>query len=294
MAQLSGYFAVAFSAVLFGAGTMIIKITYQSGLTPEIVLIMQIGLAVVISWGVVVLRNHKNFIPPRSLWGALALQGAIAGCVTSMLFFQALDRLGADLATLLLFTFPAFVALYQGIWGKTAVKKFQITALLMAFVGLLLVVDIFHTTIIEFSGAAIFIGIGAAITNAFGSIHGEKLLTTVDAFVVTAWSYTFSFITLLCLYRPEWIFHMNFSDEQGLLLILGAIFNFAPLVFYFLAITRIGAGIASIISTFELPIALVFAYVFLGETMTGIQIMGGFLITASVFLLYYKSWKSAE
>jgi len=35
-----------FSAVLFGAGTMIIKFTYQSGLAPEVVLVAQMGLAV--------------------------------------------------------------------------------------------------------------------------------------------------------------------------------------------------------------------------------------------------------
>lgn len=294
MTQLSGYFALICSSILFGAGSIIIKFTYQSGLTPEVVLVTQIGIAVLISWTVVALKNRRKVILPRSLWGAMVLQGAIAGCLASMLFFQALDQLGASLATLLLFTFPAFVAFYHGLWCKIPIRRFQQVALILAFVGLLFAVDVFHTQLIDFSGQSILIGLGAAITNAFGSINGEKLLYKVDIFVVSAWSYTFSFLTLLCLYRPEWLFQTNFSGEQSILLISGAILNFAPVACYFFAITRIGAGIASIVSTLEIPIALLLAYVFLGETMIGIQLAGGILITMSVFLLYYGSWKSAK
>ena len=294
MTRFSGYLALLCSALLFGTATIIIKFTYQSGLTPEVVLVTQIGFAVLISWTVIALRNKRTVIPPRSLWGAMVLQGAIAGCLTSALFFQALDLLGASLATLLLFTFPAFVALYHGLWCKQPIRRFQQVALLLAFVGLLFAVDVFHSPITGFSGQSILIGLGAAVTNAFGSINGEKLLNKVDTFVVTAWSYTFSFLTLLCLYRPAWLLQTNFSFEQSILLISGAVLNFAPLACYFFAITRVGAGIASIVSTLEIPIALLLAYAFLGEAMSELQTVGGSLITLSVFLLYYGSWKSTE
>lgn len=294
MTRFSGYFAIVFSAILFGAGTIIIEFTYQSGLTPEVVVVAQIGFAVLISWAVVVMRREKSIILPRALWGSMVLQGAISGGMTSVLFFYALERLGASLATLLFFTFPAFVAFYHSLWCKTPMKKFQQAALILALVGLLFTVDIFHTKIIGLSGPFILIGLGSAMTNAFGSINGEKLLSKVDTFVVTAWSYTFSFLTLIGLYRPVWLFQKEFSVEQCLLLISGAVLNFAPLVFYFFAITCIGSGIASIVSTLEIPIALLFAYIFLGEVMTDIQIIGGFLITVSVFLLYYGSWKNIE
>jgi drug/metabolite transporter (DMT)-like permease len=294
MTRLSGYFALICSALLFGAGSIVIKFTYQSGLTPEVVLVTQIGIAVLISWTVVALRDRKKVTMPRALWRAMVLQGAIAGGLTSLLFFYALDQLGASLATLLLFTFPALIALYHGIWCKIPIKKFQRIALILALLGLLFAVDVFHTQLINFSGESILIGIGAAITNAFGSINGEKLLNKVDTFVVTAWSYTFSFLTLLCLYRPEWLFYTSFSVEQSILLISGAVLNFAPLACYFFAITRIGSGIASIVSTLEIPITLLLAYAFLGETMIGIQLAGGILITVSVFLLYYGSWKSTK
>lgn len=294
MTRLYGYLALICSSILFGAASIIIKFTYQSGLTPEMVLVTQIGLAVVISWAVAVLKNGKKIIPPRALWGAMVLQGAIAGCLTSLLFFYALDQLGASLATLLLFIFPAFVALYHGLWLKIPIRRFQQVALLFAAVGLLFAVDVFHTKLIGVSGQSLLIGLGAALTNAFGSINGERLLNKVDTFVVTAWSYTFSFLTLFCLYRPEWLFQTNFSIEQSILLISGAVLNFAPLACYFFAITRLGSGISSIVSTFEIPISLLLAYAFLGEVMIGIQIVGGILITISVFLLYYDSWKSTE
>ncbi|EAX47167.1 protein of unknown function DUF6, transmembrane [Thermosinus carboxydivorans Nor1] len=281
-----GYFLVLLGAAAFAASSVVIKFTYLTGLEPLPVLVIQNLVATTLAWGWVLINKKKATIP-RALWLPMAAQGAIGGFFTSILFYTALDILGAALATLLIFTYPAFVALYNKLFRQVKLTAVQVVALVLALIGLIFSVDLFHSQWTVTDRWALLLGLGSAVTNAFLTLNGERLLAVVDTFVVTAWSFTFCTLMLLIVYRPVWLTAIDLSGLQFGLIFVGAVLLLAPVVIYLAGLRRIGAGIASIISTAEIPITLVLAWLFLHETMNEWQIFGGMLITLSVVLLYY-------
>jgi len=61
--------------------------------------------------------------------------------------------------------------------------------------------------------------------------------------------------------------------------------NLLPILFLFKGINLIGSEKAGIVAVAELPFTLLVAFIFLGETLTFIQITGIVLVIIAVFVL---------
>jgi drug/metabolite transporter (DMT)-like permease len=281
-----GYAMVIASSVLFGASSVIIKHTYSTGLAPVPVIIIQGIISSLVAWGWVLLSKKSPRLP-KGLWPWMAAQGTVGGFLTSVLFYTSLEVLGAALATLLLFTYPAFVVIYNTVFRKHHLTLPEKGALVMALAGILFCVDLPGVQLESVTALALLMALGSAVTNAFLSINGERLLAVLETPVVTAWSLSVSTLTMLVVYRPVWLADVSLSGYQILLVVGGALLFVLPLMVYLTGLRRIGAGIASIISTAEIPFTLVLAWAFLQESLNVVQVLGGGLITLSVFVLYY-------
>ncbi|MBP2654352.1 MAG: hypothetical protein H6Q73_1921 [Firmicutes bacterium] len=285
MANWYGYILVIIAAAIFGASSIIAKYVYFTGLSPVPVLIMQGLLAMVIAWGWVIVSGKWVAIP-KSLIFSLMTQGIIGSFLTTVLFYSALGSMSASLVTLLFFTYPAFVLIYNVLLNGHQVTRAEKVALVMASVGLVFCVDLPKIGLGEVDVWAAMMAVGAAITNAYLIINGEKLLEKISLPVVTAWTQTISLVMLLVIYQPLWLVSISLSWYQVGLLAAGGIMNLLPLMIYLAGIRRVGAGIASIVSTAEIPFTLILAWVLLGETLNGMQTVGGLLIMLSVVILY--------
>jgi drug/metabolite transporter (DMT)-like permease len=286
MGSWYGYCFVVVAAILYGASSVIIKYTYSTGLSPIPVLVIQSLVAMVIAWGWV-LFSGSNPKVPKNRWPHMIAQGVIGSFLTSVLFYSALESLGAALATLLLFTYPVFVVIYNVVFMKKQTVPAERVALVAAIVGIVFCVDITAIKVGTIDFWAVLLALGSAVTNAFISVNGERLLAEFDTPVVTAWAQTFSGIMMVLVYQPVWLINFSLSGQQVFLLVTGAVMFFLPLMIYLAGVKRIGAGIASIISTAEAPFTLVLAWLFLNEALKGLQVFGGLLIVMSVIILYY-------
>lgn len=294
MAYLLGYGAVLLSSILFAASSIIIKLSYLSGIAPNELLILQNAIAGVSVWFILLARGQTP-ASPRRLLPTLIAQGTIGGFLTTTLFFTAIDCLGASLATLLFFTYPALVAIYNRVWRGTVLSSSEQAAVFLAIVGVGLSVDIFSAFPASLTNVMpILIGLGAAVANTFLNVNGEKLLAELDTVVVTAWSYLFSTAMMFLYYRPVWLFDLLLTRFQWSLVAVAAMLMLMPVVCYYFGMKRVGSGISSIVSTIEIPLTLLLAYFLLGETLSAIQVLGGSLIAASVFILYFFHYRSAD
>ncbi|MBP2645581.1 MAG: protein of unknown function transrane [Firmicutes bacterium] len=286
MCNWYGYILVVISAVFFGASSIVCKFTYATGLAPVPVLLMQGVLSCAISWGWVLVTNQAAGIS-RSLLLPMLAQGIIGSFLTSLLFFIALDEMGASLTTLLVFSYPAFVLVYNAIFVGRNVTPVEKIVLVMAFLGIVFCVDLPQLGLSHMSTKGILLALGAAITYAFMNINGERLLAEVALPVVTAWTQTLSLMMLVAIYQPVWMLDVSLSWQQLGLLATGGGTLLIPIMIYMAGLKRIGAGIASILSTAEIPITLFLAWLLLGETLSLLQVAGGMLIMLSVMVLYY-------
>ena len=285
MGNWYGYFLVILSSVLFGASSVIIKFTYSTGLTPIPVLIMQNTLGMILAWGWVLVSGNSAKLP-RSLLPWMVAQGVLGGFLTSIFFYTALGQIGAALATLLLYTYPAFVVIYHVLFRDASLSSAQKLALVMALLGIVFCVDIFEAEIGQVAVWAIVLALSSAVSNAFISINGERLLSVCETPVVTAWQLTFSTATMYLVYQPFWLVQADLSIYQMSLVAGGALLCNIPLMIYYMGLKIVGANISSIISTAEIPFTLLLARLILQETLNGYQVVGGLLIMTSVIILY--------
>jgi len=92
------------------------------------------------------------------------------------------------------------------------------------------------------------------------------------SFIIFAWPVGPKLATLTL---SGWLVAMSLSILSTVL----------PLLLYFHGAKLIGVGRASVISTVELPFTVLLAWLFLKETMTLRQVLGGILILAAILLL---------
>jgi drug/metabolite transporter (DMT)-like permease len=281
------YLMMVLAAAVFGSSSVIIKYIYGTGLTAVTVLVIQGVLATGLAWLWVMFPGSSPCIP-GSLVFRMFCQGAIGSFLSVVLFYSALQYVGAALATLLLFTYPAFVLLYEKVCYRHPVRPNEKIAFVLAFLGLGCCVNLVELQWGTGMAWGIMLALGSALTNAFLYINGEKLLAVVNPQIVTAWSLTVSTLLLVAVYQPLWLLGTTFSWQQVVLLIASAITFVVPLMLYLAAIRRIGAGVAARISILEIPFTILLAGIVLQENLNWVQAIGGALITVSVLLIYWQ------
>src|SRR5688500_9026325 len=130
------------SAAGFGAMAVFGKLAYDNGATVGTLLAVRFALAAVLFWALVLADGSAREIRSlgrRDIALALAL-GACGYAAQAGCFFAALERIDASLLSLLLYTFPAIVAIAAVALGRERISGRRLTALGLASGGLALVV----------------------------------------------------------------------------------------------------------------------------------------------------------
>ena len=134
----SGALLCLASAAAFGAMGIFGKLAYDEGATVGTLLAARFAIAAALLW-VVVARPGRRRADPRAVaprrraraWRSAALgYSAQAGA-----YFAALDRLDASLLSLLVYTFPAIVAVAAIVLGRERLSRRIAVALVLASTG---------------------------------------------------------------------------------------------------------------------------------------------------------------
>jgi drug/metabolite transporter (DMT)-like permease len=283
---LAGLLSVMLAAFLFGTNTIIINRAYTLGFTPILLLFIQCLLATIMLWFTLgiskpnLLKITKKDILP------LLIQGFLGNFITSLCISIALLYVSPAMATILLFTYPTLVFIINFFINKVKVTKLQLLALILCLGGSLTALNIFSTDDNIINPKGIFWGLLSALGYALYHVYSQKV--TVNIKPSTAICYNITFATLFSfLFLPNKVAAITSLNWQMILmgLFLALIASILPFFFLVKGISIIGANRASIISTFELPVALGLSYLILGTKLNVIQIFGCIGIILSIFIL---------
>jgi DME family drug/metabolite transporter len=201
---------------------------------------------------------------------------------------------GAAVATVQLAVMPAIVAVVAWLtWGESLGWS-KILAIILAFVGTVLVsgLDVLGQTKMSLGGFLIGLGIPSAY--AAWSLIGKKVREQYNSF--TALTYAFGFAALMLL--PFQFFTPQPRPVTpsatlwfGVLVIVSTLI---PFIAYTFALGRLPASVASILAMSEIAFVAVFAYLLLDERLTASQILGAVLVVGGMLLLYWQRWKVRE
>jgi drug/metabolite transporter (DMT)-like permease len=211
--------------------------------------------------------------------------GVVGYGIQSTMYFLALERIDASLSALLLYAYPAMVTGMAILLGREKATPALLGALGVAMVGTILLLGD------GLGGGAdtvgVLLGIGSAIGYTAYILAGDTLVASLPPLLLSA------LVTLggACAFGAYGAVTATFRfdlDGQAYAAIIGcALIGTVVAVGMLLAgIERIGASMASVLSTIEPATTVLLAVIFLDEQASTPQLIGGALLLVAIVLCH--------
>ena len=271
------------SAACFGAMPIFAKQAYAEGLGITPLLALRFAIAAAMLWTLIALRR-RTLGSLRGLAAGAAL-GLLGYSVQAGLYFGALERIDAGLASLLLYAYPAFVTVAAIALRRESPSRRKLGALGLASGGVALVLLGGGPDEIDVVGAAMAIG-SALFYTVFILVSDRVTAHTPPvpfaASVASGAAVTFGIAAL---------FDGGISaSTEGVMwaAIIASVSTVMPIVLFMAGLARVGPSTASIASTIEPPFTVALAWIVFGETLGPLQLAGGALVLSAVVLLQLR------
>jgi drug/metabolite transporter (DMT)-like permease len=268
------------SGAAFGAMAVFGKLAYDEGATIGTLLGVRFALAAAMFWVLIPVRELRA-LPGRDVRTGLALG---AGCYSlqSGCYFVALGRIEAPLLGLLLYTFPAIVAVAAVAIGRERFGSRHVIAVSLAGGGLTLALAGAADGALDPLGVAL--ALGAALVYSVYILVSDGIARRVRPQLLATLVCTGAAVTLVAgstvlgEFRPGELT----AAGWGWLLCLSAVSTVSAISLFFAGLERVGPTMAAILSTVEPLVTILLALVVLGERLGAIQLLGGALVLAAV------------
>jgi DME family drug/metabolite transporter len=192
---------------------------------------------------------------------------------------------GAAVATVQQAAMPAIVTLAAWMLWREPLTWIKILAILLTFIGAVLVSGIDALGRAELSLGGLLVGLGMPVFFASWNLLGKKVRQDHGPFTILVYAFGFGALVLLPFqfFIPQpWPVPASASVSFAALILIATVVPFSTYTF---ALGRLPASVASILAMAEIPIVAVYAYVLLGEQLTAGQIVGAMLVVGGVLLL---------
>ncbi len=278
MRRLIGILLVLLSAAAFGTLAVLGRYAYAAGLDALTILFLRFSLAAIVT-GAWLVKQGAGWPRGSALWRLVGM-GALGYVGQAFSYLTALQFASAGLVALLLYLYPAFVALLSALVLKERLGRTKLTALGLALTGTALTVG-------PAGGQwlGMLLAIAAAAIYSVYILVGERVLKQVS--VVQSSTVIFASAGavsgLLMLFNgPHWP-----ADAAGWAAIAAIVVvaTVLPVATFLAGLERIGPTNAAMLSTLEPVVTVALAAWLFGETPPLITLFGGGLILAAVLLL---------
>ncbi len=285
--KVAGIAAVLAAAACWALSGIFVKLIMAAGPVLSLTLAFwrdACAFAVFFLLGAIIERRRMTI--RRSDWPVMAGMGVSLG-----VFHVALNlgyRLnGAAITTIQQAAMPAIVLVAARVIWREPLTGLKIFSLILTLVGTVLVSGLIQAGAPDVRLASIAVGFLVPALYAAWSLFGKALRSGYSAIVTLAWAFGIAALVLL----PFQLF------TGGLLpptvpaiagLWFGGLIGISTVLAFFVftfALGRLPAGIASILVMSEIAFAVLFAHLFLGETLSPIEIIGAIVVVGGVVIL---------
>ena len=293
-----GYALLLTATVMFALNGTVVKSILLSGVSAVTLSETRAMGAFVILFVIVAITRPQALRIRRGEWKLLLAYGVIGVSMTQFLYFVAIERMPIGIALIIEFTAPIWVVLWVRFGRRQAVNGLVWVGLLLAIIGLALIAQVWQGFTLD--GLGVAAAFGAAFALAHFYVLGEHQRRgdhARDALSLTMWG--MGGAALFWLLVPPWGFS-NWSGYAGLseplagsgpqvplwvltawMVVMGTVVPFALAM---KALAYITAAQASTLGMTEPLIASIIAWIVLSEVLTPVQIVGGAIVLAGVYL----------
>lgn len=228
-----------------------------------------------------ILRPLKNKID----CAGIILFGTAGMYLVQYTYFKTIELSNISFATILQFTAPFFIFIYESIKNKKVPAVSTVILLLMTILGVIFIATKGNFSNLSVSLEALLLGIISAIMIAFYSTYPKKLLKKYGSITVVGWGMIVGSI-ISNVIHPIWKIEGDVNTQSiiqvMIVVILGT--SIAYLI-YIASLNYISSSLAGILTAFEPVLAAILSVVFLGLKFSFIELIGFLLVFVSIFIL---------
>ena len=292
---LLGAVMILTATFLFGLNGSTAKTVMATGVTAEQITLFRSLSACLIAGLFIAIRNPKAFRVSPGEWKWFLLLGVGGVGLMQWSYANAVANLPVGVALLIQYTAIILVPIASLLLFKTKVSKRLWLGVALVLSGLVVVSHIWQGGLSTIG--LVYAAIAALATTVYYMV-GEHVHKTRDAFSTLFYSMLVSALMWVGLSR-FWTFDFNrFAIQLDLggnlagtiipawviFAWLGVMGSFVPLYLTYAALPHLSATGVGIMSTTETIFGFLFAYLWLGEKIDGLQTLGGLLVIAGIII----------
>jgi drug/metabolite transporter (DMT)-like permease len=292
---LSGIFIALGGAICFSTKAVFVKLAYRDTNVDAVSLLalrMLFSMPFFLISAFASSRQTTNVKFTPKQWMQVAVIGCLGYYISSLLDFLGLQYVSAGIERLILFIYPTLVVLMSAMIYKNRINIYQWLAIGITYAGLLLAfwgeASIDTSTPDFFRGALLIFA--CAITYAIYIVGSGRLIPVVGATKFNSYAMSFACIAVV----------IHFLVVSG-----NSLVNLEPLVYIYSGamaivgtvipsylvtqgIKRIGSDNAAIVGSIGPVSTIIQAFIFLGEPIFALQLLGTGLVLFGILMISKK------
>jgi drug/metabolite transporter (DMT)-like permease len=285
------------AATLWAINGVVSKVIIESGGVPSqrLTEVRTTGAFALLFLALVLARPATLHIRRAEVPTLLAF-GVLGLAFVQWFYFEAISRLDIGVALLIQYVAPVLVALWARFAYHEPVRRRIWAALALSVLGIALLVELWQGLTLD--GLGVAAALGSAITFAVYVLSAERAVTRRDPVSLVCYGFLLASV-FWAVAQPLHSFPIDLVDDSVSLLgrledvalpvwllmswmvVLGTIVPFALLA---ASLRHIPASRAAITAMFEPVAATIFAYAWLGESLTAWQLFGAFVVLGAIVL----------
>lgn len=223
------------------------------------------------------------------LWPQLIGIG-VAIALVNAAYYIAIDRLQVAVAIVIQYTAPALVVIWVAVTVRSMPRPRTVVAVVAATLGVALAADLIEADLGLIDAGGLLAAAASAVFFAGYTLLSERVSRSIGPLRTMLWAFGAASFFWLCFQIPRG-FPTDLIAEENLLRVVavGVTGTLLPFLLYVWGIHRVAAEKAVIAATLEPPLAALAAWIWLGQTLSPLQLIGGALVLGAIAILQIQT-----
>jgi drug/metabolite transporter (DMT)-like permease len=286
MKSFKGYLFILGAALFWGVSATVAKFLFKQNISTLILVQTRMTFScIVLVVILLIFRKSLLKVKAKDLY-KFALLGIVGAAGSNFTYYFTINITNVATAILLQYLAPLLVLLYAAITREEKLSVSKISAGIISLAGCYLAVLGKNFSLLSINHLGLLTGLASAVCWGFTNVMLRHILREYK--VWTTLVYSFIFASLFWVFiNPTWALFYQIDSSSAWWTFLGfaMISILIPHSFYYTGIQYLTASRAIITATSEPIVAIVSAYIILGEFLTPIQIIGSILVVGAILIL---------
>ena len=237
---------------------------------------------------IVVFIEKKSILRPlKNKWDSMGiiLFGVAGMYLVQYTYFKTIELSNVSFATILQFTAPFFIFIYESIKNRKLPSISTVTLLFMTILGVVFIATKGNFSNLSVSLEALLFGLVSAVMIAFYSTYPKKLLKKYGSITIVGWGMIIGSV-ISNIIHPIWKIQGDINAKSIIQVITVVILGTSiAYLIYIASLNYISSSLAGILTAFEPVLAAVLSVVIFGLKFSIIELIGFVLVFVSIFIL---------